>query len=203
MQKQATPSPAASFQSPAQRVIEDRLGQQAESSAEERGQPAGHDHRARHERTPKVRKCASAQERKCRQVRVRSSRCTGHGAPARSTCAPRHLRTTCALAHLRTYALAHMRTVHLLEDQTIHLRGSFRSRKSSMSAAMSSPLSSSAKWPVSSRCTPRRADRAGTDGAPSAGKITSFFPQTMRVGGWRERKNAWNWDTARRWCRSP
>ena len=28
--------------------------------------------------------------------------------------------------------------------------------------------------------------------APSTGKITSFCPQTISVGGRRERKNAWN-----------
>ncbi len=63
------------------------------------------------------------------------------------------------------------------------LRGTFLSKNSSISRAISSPLSSSAKWPVSRRCNSAFGRSRKYARAPSAGKILSFAPQTMRAGG--------------------
>ena len=64
-----------------------------------------------------------------------------------------------------------------------HVGAIERSRKSWIIGAMTSSLSSRAKCPVSSRCSSAlgRSRRYGL--APTAGKILSFLPQTISVGG--------------------
>lgn len=61
--------------------------------------------------------------------------------------------------------------------------GNFRSRKSRINTAISSPLSSSAKWPVSSRCSSASGKSRRYGRAPSAGNISSLAPHTIKVGG--------------------
>src|SRR5262249_19168227 len=72
----------------------------------------------------------------------------------------------------------------------VQCRATRRSRKSWISGTISSALSSKAKCPVSRRwnSTSGRSRLYGC--APSAGKILSFLPQTMIVGGRCSRKYA-------------
>src|SRR5688572_13576357 len=58
-----------------------------------------------------------------------------------------------------------------------------RAKKSRIRRAISAPWSSSAKCPVSSRCSSARGRSSRYARAPSAGKITSFLPHTISAGG--------------------
>ena len=60
-----------------------------------------------------------------------------------------------------------------------------------MRPAISSPWVSSAKCPVSSRCVSASGRSRRKGAAPAAGKIGSFLPHTIKVGGWCSRKKAW------------
>ena len=67
-----------------------------------------------------------------------------------------------------------------------------RSRKSWIIGAATSSLSSSRKWPVSSRWNSADGRSPDRGGHQRPGRPESFWPQMISVGGWWSRKKAWN-----------